>query len=449
MGESMKLDAKVDVDVLALQQEDEVTCLITLQAPVPQEAADRPGESLVVVVDRSGSMRGRPLGAVRAALHGLVDRVRPQDTFGVVIFDSEAQIAVPARPMADHHVPTVHGLIEGIQAGGSTNLSGGYLLGLSEARRHLGATGATVLLLSDGQANAGIVDPAQVGALAAQASDERITTGTIGIGAGYDETLLAELATQGRGSHRFAHTPDDATAVVGEEAGDLLAKSVVNAFVRITPADPAWIDRVGLLHDVRRWVETGADGVETIVVPLGDLYAGEQRELLVHVDVPALAALGPQALLTLAIEYVSLPDLQAQVVTWPVAVNVVSAEDAAGRVPDPTVTTARLLAQATQDRKQATESLLHGDGEQAAMLMEESAQRLMACVADLPEADPEAAPMIARLTEEAEYLQTQARGAREQEAFVARKSLMEDVQMSSTGRSNADRRERNRSKRRF
>jgi Ca-activated chloride channel family protein len=445
----MKLEAKVDVDVLALQQEDEVTCLVTLQAPTAVGAGDRPGESLVVVVDRSGSMSGRPLTAVRAALHGLVDRIRPQDTFGVVIFDSEAQVAVPARPMSDHHVPTVHGLIEGIHAGGSTNLTGGYLLGLSEARRHLGATGATVLLLSDGQANAGIVDPVKVGALAAQASDERITTGTIGIGAGYDETLLAELATQGRGSHRFAYTPDDATAVVGEEAGDLLAKSIVNAFVRITPTDPAWIDRIGLLHDVRRWVEKGADGVESVVVPLGDMYAGEQRELLVHIDVPALAVLGPQALLTLAIEYVSLPDLQAQTITWPVAVNVVSAEDAAGRVADPSVTSARLLAQATQDKKQATESLLHGDGEQAARLMEESAMRLLAGLDDLPENAPESAPMIARLTEEAEYLQTQARGAREQEAFLARKSLMEDVQMSSTGRSNVERRQRNRSKRQF
>jgi hypothetical protein len=75
--------------------------------------------------------------------------------------------------------------------------------------------------------------------------------------------------------------------------------------------------------------------------------------------------------------------------------------------------------------------------------------RLLAGLDDLPENAPESAPMIARLTEEAEYLQTQARGAREQEAFLARKSLMEDVQMSSTGRSNVERRQRNRSKRQF
>ena len=39
--------------------------------------------------------------------------------------------------------------------------------------------------------------------------------------------------------------------------------------------------------------------------------------------------------------------------------------------------------------------------------------------------------MVLRLNEEAEYLQTQARGARERDAFISRKSLMEDVQMAS------------------
>lgn len=169
----MKLNAKLDVDVLALQQDDEVTCLLTFEAPIPADVADRPGETVIVVVDRSGSMDGEPLEAVRSSLHSLLDRVKPQETFGVVTFDETAAVAVPARPIRDHHVPTVHALIDGIQSGGSTDLSGGYLLGLSEARRNLGATGATVLLLSDGHANAGVTDPVQVGGLAARAETLR------------------------------------------------------------------------------------------------------------------------------------------------------------------------------------------------------------------------------------------------------------------------------------
>jgi len=195
----MQLNAKLDVDMVALQAEDEVTCLLTLTAPVPEALVDRPGETLIVVVDRSGSMAGERLQSVRTALHTLADRLKPHDTFGVVVFDHEAVVQVPARPMADHHLPTVHSLIEAIQAGGTTDLSAGYLLGLSEARRHPSPTGAALILLSDGQANQGITDPAQLGDLAAQARADQVTTTTIGIGDGYDETLLAELATRGSG----------------------------------------------------------------------------------------------------------------------------------------------------------------------------------------------------------------------------------------------------------
>lgn len=445
----MKLNAKLDVDVLALQQDDEVTCLLTFEAPISADIADRPGETIVVVVDRSGSMRGRPLDAVRSSLHALLDRVKPQDTFGVVTFDDTAAVAVPARPIRDHHVPTVHALIEGIASGGSTDLSGGYLLGLAEARRNLGATGATVLLLSDGHANAGITDPVQVGGLAARARDERITSSTIGIGSGYDETLLNEVATSGSGSHRFALTPDDAAAVVSEEAGDLLSKAIVNAFVRIKPTDPALLGAIGTLHDVRRWIETDADGHQVIVIPLGDLYAGETRELLVHFAVPALAALGHQLLAEFTIDYVTLPDLVAQTITWPMAVNVVPGDEASGRVPDPSVTTARLLAEATRAKKEATEALRLGDSDTASRLMSEQSDRLGAAMLGIPASAPDSAELRARLGEEQEQLDKLARGAREQDAFRSRKSFMEDVAMESRGRNDKIRRDRSREKRDF
>ena len=54
----MQFTAQLDVDVVALEAEDEVTCLVSLTAPVPESIADRPGETLIAVVDRSGVARG-------------------------------------------------------------------------------------------------------------------------------------------------------------------------------------------------------------------------------------------------------------------------------------------------------------------------------------------------------------------------------------------------------
>ena len=445
----MYLNAQLDVDVVALEAEDEVTCLVSLIAPVLEAIADRPGETLIAVVDRSGSMSGGPIEAVRTALHQLVDRLKPQDRFGIVIFDDQAVVQVPTRAMADHDTATVHALIKGIQPHGTTDLSAGYLLGLSEARRHATATGASVLLLSDGHANRGVTDPTQLGSVAAQARAEGITTTTIGIGQGYDEVLLAEVATQGSGSHRFAFTDDDAIAVVSEEAGDLLSKSILNAVARIRPSDPAMVDRIGTLHDVPRWVEVDADGVKHLVVPLGDLYAGEERQLLLHFPVPALAALGLHELAQVSIEYVAMPDLLQQVVAWPVMVNVVPGDEAAGRVPNPTVTSARLLAETTKVKRDASQALYEGEIDKAVGLMQSQSQSVSDFLAGIDDSSPETAPIRERLIEEVEQLQRLATGAQERDRMLAMKSMAEDINLTSRGRDDKERRTRSRSKRDF
>jgi hypothetical protein len=64
----MQFNAQLDVDVVALEAEDEVTCLVSLTAPVPEEIADRPGEILIAVVDRSGSMSGGPIALYAFAI---------------------------------------------------------------------------------------------------------------------------------------------------------------------------------------------------------------------------------------------------------------------------------------------------------------------------------------------------------------------------------------------
>lgn len=443
----MKLNAQLDVDVLALQQDDEVTCLLTLEAPIQKDDAARPGETLIVVVDRSGSMHGAPLDAVRASLQALANRMRPQDRLGIVTFDNRAEVAVPTRALKDHHLPTVHALIDGIHPGGTTDLSGGLLLGLTEARRLRSQTGASVLLLSDGHANAGITDPQQLGPVAAQAQAEGITIGTIGIGDGYDETLLAEISRQGSGAHRFALTPDDAIAVLAEEAGDLLAKSAINAFVRVRPHNPDHIDRIGTLHDVARWVEDDAQG-PAVVIPLGDLFAGEERELLLHFDVPGLDSLGMTGLATLTIDYVALPSLEAQSIRWPLAVNVVPGSEAAKRVPDPTVAVAKLLAEVTQAKKEATEALDCGDTQRATALMQAEHTRLGVAISNVPDG-PRAHDLRERLREEQAQADKLARSAQHEQSHRSRKSFQEDLLMESRGRNDRARRERSRQRRDF
>jgi Ca-activated chloride channel family protein len=77
--------------------------------------------------------------------------VDPTDNFGIVAFDDTVQIDSPAGLLTDKQV--LRRAIAPIDAGGSTDLSSGYVRSLQEARRLCGATGGTVLIVSDGHAN--------------------------------------------------------------------------------------------------------------------------------------------------------------------------------------------------------------------------------------------------------------------------------------------------------
>src|SRR5687768_10935864 len=128
----MEIKALLDVDVVAVETEDRVSVLLEVTAPERPRPERAPG-TLVVVLDRSGSMAGPPLDAAKGALEALIGRLAPADRFGLVAYDHEAQVIVPAEPLADKDA--VRAAIRAVQPGGSTNLSGGYLRGVQEARR--------------------------------------------------------------------------------------------------------------------------------------------------------------------------------------------------------------------------------------------------------------------------------------------------------------------------
>src|SRR3954452_19961911 len=97
----MRLNALLDVDVVALEADDAVSVLLELAAPVADAARTRPRSTLQVVLDRSGSMAAARPDAPLPPLAALVLRLDPIDHFGLVAFDDQVQVVVPAGPLHD------------------------------------------------------------------------------------------------------------------------------------------------------------------------------------------------------------------------------------------------------------------------------------------------------------------------------------------------------------
>ena len=381
----MHLTAHLDIDLVALSAAEELTCLIELTAPTPPEAATRPGQAVVVVLDRSGSMMGAPIEGARRAIAELVRRLAPQDLFGLVTFDGEVELPVPVTRLAERPLDELIAAIDGVHARGSTDLSAGYLMGVREATRALadagagagaaaGAlSGATVLLVSDGHANAGIVDADRLAEVATGAQrDTRVTTSTLGLGEGYDEVILAALARGGSGEHRYAPDVDAATAEFAGLVEDLLGKSVTGALLRVLPQH-GLVERIRVHGALPSW----PDG-EGVTVNLGDLYGGEERHVLIGLHVPALERLGTASVADLELSYTSLPDLVVHTVNLPVSVNVVPGDEARGRVPDARVSVARLIAEADEVKRRVSERLRAGDTTTARTSLTEAIERVRA-----------------------------------------------------------------------
>jgi Ca-activated chloride channel homolog len=234
--------------------------------------------NLCVVLDRSGSMgeEGKIVNA-KAALNALIDRLSPEDIFSLVIYDDVVDVLRQAGCAGDGLV--LRSLVEGIQPRGWTNLGGGMLEGFRQVERYARRGYVNrVVLLSDGLANRGITDPHELGRLASKFREESISLTTMGVGLDYNENLMTSLASRGGGNYYFIESPRHLASIFSHEFDMLGCVAAQNTVIDLRPgAGVSVIDVVGTEF-------TSSDG--RVHIPLGDVYAGERREITVEVQVP-------------------------------------------------------------------------------------------------------------------------------------------------------------------
>jgi Ca-activated chloride channel homolog len=417
----MKTKLILDTDIIAIESADKVTLMVDLTAPVSENQTSRPARGVQICLDVSGSMDGAPLAAAKESILKLIDRLDKKDSFGVVIFDDTAKVSVPTKPLIDHNIAAVKKAIRNIQTGGSTDISAGFTLAMREASRAKLEGGTSLLLISDGHANAGERDPQFFADVAAKSATEKITSASIGLGNGYDETILEAIAQGGGGAHRFAADIDEAVGAIAAEVDDLLDKAIVNCVLRFRPTAMAQGQpKIELLQRLPYWMD-GQD----YVVQLGDLYAGENRRFIIMVDVPGIEALGLCKIADVTIEYTDLAARNEISVSMPVNVNVVPGDQAAGRIEDPIVKAERMILQAQSEKALATEEILQGNSKSASKRLKGTATNLRSQASQIRVTDERSAESLAIILEEAAEMDALAQTAEHQDLAYSSKRMRE------------------------
>ena len=294
-------------------------------APIVASATVRASQGVVFVIDRSGSMGSGRLELVKQTILELLSRLNRNDFLSVVSFDDTPLVEVEMKRVSDHNMADVRRRISDMRPGGSTNLEMGYRKGIEQAS--LAGVETKIVLLSDGQANAGVVDPALLGQLAARVTEHMITTSTIGIGTGYDERILDALAVASTGNHFAAIELGEAVDGLTAEFDDLLNKTVTNIKVTVElNARFAGTDAsIRKIQYLRKF--TSKNGLAN--AELGDMCSGEEKNFVFDLGLGAVDFTdgSTERAARVFVEWLDLATNQVQHAQTELNVSVVKAED--------------------------------------------------------------------------------------------------------------------------
>jgi Ca-activated chloride channel family protein len=206
-------------------------------ADAPPSGKPRTPLNLSIVLDRSGSMDGIPLAEAVRCARWVIQRLHTEDRAGIVIYDNRVHVLVSNRVLHDKDV--FLNALDGVHSGGNTDLHGGWLKGADELAGHVKPDNLSrVLLLSDGNANEGLTDPAVISAQCRQlASTGGVTTSTYGLGCHFNEDLMVQMAEAGRGNSYYGETAEDLMEAFQREFDLLEALCAKQIKLRFEPGD--------------------------------------------------------------------------------------------------------------------------------------------------------------------------------------------------------------------
>ena len=343
--------------------------LLTISTPeLPAgQVQPRPPLNLALVIDRSGSMAGRKLSYARKAARFLAGELTTRDRLAIVTFDGEVQVVVPSTPVAD---PLAFiAAINTIHSGGCTALFDGWLAGALQVAEHLEPNALNrVLLLSDGQANEGLTNTAEIAAKVAGLTAKGISTSAFGLGDGFDEDLMGAMATSGDGTLAFIESPGQLDDLYASELQGLA--NTLGKRVSIGIRTKHGAELVDVLNDL--------DATKAGNYSLPNLRAGQ--ELNVGVRLQLTAWMPNQEIASVRLAWDAPGSAERQALIEHLTMPVKEAAELAGLNTDMAVAEQFALLEANRARRLAIEQLDLGDIEAA----ETSLDRATALFAAMP-----------------------------------------------------------------
>jgi Ca-activated chloride channel family protein len=177
-------------------------------------------------------------------------------------------------------------LLSTVDDGGSTNLFGGWEDGAKQLEKGQDTSISRVILLSDGQANHGLLEQDAIEKHCREWLAKGVSTTTVGLGRGFNEDLMIAMAKAGGGQQYYGQTAADLFDSFDEELSLLQALCLRQLSLKLIPAQGVIIEPLGVfdqnadgtyqLSDLA-W---GAESWLAVRLHISPTVAGQSRDLL-------------------------------------------------------------------------------------------------------------------------------------------------------------------------
>ncbi|XP_019056484.1 PREDICTED: uncharacterized protein LOC104801519 [Tarenaya hassleriana] len=288
--ESQALDVKLFPELSALPRSasrGEFAVLIHLKAEGRSGSHTRAPLDLITVLDVSGSMSGIKVELLKRAMAFVIQNLGPADRLSVVAFSSTARRLFPLKLMSETGKQEAIQAVYSLVADGGTNIAEGLKIGakvITDRRWKNPVSG--MMLLSDGQDNYTLA-PGRVHMRTDYESllptSCRIPIHTFGFGSDHDAELLHTISEISSGTFSFIETDIVIQDAFAQCVGGLLSVVVQELSVEIGSIHPGL--RISSVRAGSYRTDMASDG-RTGKIDVGDLYAEEERDFLVILDIP-------------------------------------------------------------------------------------------------------------------------------------------------------------------
>lgn len=170
----------------------------------------RPDLQLVLVVDKSGSMAGESIAAVRDALRNLAPKLTERDEVMIIEFDDSYDITMGFRAMDAAGRTKFLDVVDDLDDDGGTDIESAMARGYADLAALANPQGKSkrLMLFTDARPNVGRTDQNEFRTLTQRYADEGIGLSAFGVGLDFGQELTYHISRLRGGNFFFLRNAD-------------------------------------------------------------------------------------------------------------------------------------------------------------------------------------------------------------------------------------------------